>query len=364
MQRRAFAVATPKGAFSVKRKRADGSFSVYWYFQKRRGRTDAGPRHPLPGDPTRREFWEAYDAIMAAEQPIDPTGTMKALLAAYKAHKDYLDLAASSRAAYDIYLAVIEKAWGGLRVDGLTPLAIREFLDGYQDRPVAGNLCLSILTTVLAFGAERGYSRANPAREVSKFDIDGDGAHPWPEEVYAAISERAPEIWRRAAVLGRGTGQRGSDLIKMRPADWDGEGINHTITKLGGEGHWSPVDQPYAAIIRGWDCGDMTPYLSRANGQMHTAKSLQNGWGQFQRTKLGKELGADKVTLHGLRATAVCDDRVKQRNHQVIAARRGMSVQMVERYSRFVDKRLIAEQDQKGVVQMIGRNLQIKGEKP
>ena len=164
-------------------------------------------------------------------------------------------------------------------------------------------------------------------------------------------------------MLGRATGQRGSDLVKMRPADWDGEGIGHTIQKLGGVEHWSPVDQPYAAAIRAWACEPMVPYLTKANGERHTARSLRNGWDQFRRTKLGQELGAGAVTLHGLRALAVCDDRVKQRAHQVIAARRGMSAQMVMRYSRFVDNRLIAEQEQKGNVQTLQVNMLKNGEK-
>lgn len=348
-KRRAYAVTLPDWVFAVRRKRKNGTEAVYWYYQLRRGYPNHGPLTRIPGDPTRKEFWEAIDAILApAAVATDNPRTINALITEYKAARDALPArdapAEGSIRVYDLYLKRIQDRWDGLQADGLTPEAVRRFIDTYADRPVAGNLCLSILTTLLGWGAERGYGRVNPAREVSRFETDDDGAQPWPEDVWQAIVKDGPPIWQRTALLGRGTGQRTSDLIKLRPADWDGDGINHTIKKLRERPHWSPVDAEFAAIIRGWECPQMIPYLTRFNGKKHSSDSLRNAWQDWRATDQGKALGATDLTLHGLRALSVCDDRIKGRAHQVIAARKGMSLNQVMRYSRFVDQRLIAEE--------------------
>jgi integrase len=45
------------------------------------------------------------------------------------------------------------------------------------------------------------------------------------------------------AFLGRATGQRPSDLVKMRPADLTADGINVRIKKLGGKPHMGAAHQ-------------------------------------------------------------------------------------------------------------------------
>ena len=57
---------------------------------------------------------------------------------------------------------------------------------------------------------------------------------------------------RRMAFLGRATGQRVSDLVKMRPADLADDGINVRIGKLRDKPHFVPLTAAQMTEIKSW----------------------------------------------------------------------------------------------------------------
>ena len=58
---------------------------------------------------------------------------------------------------------------------------------------------------------------------------------------YRFVMEYAPAHLRRMAFLGRVTGQRVSDLVKMRPADLAHDGIKVRIGKLRDKPNFVPL---------------------------------------------------------------------------------------------------------------------------
>ena len=343
--RRARAVAIPEGVFTVKGRKGQ----LYWYFQQGRGTKAKGPLVRLPGGPTAPEFWTAYHA---AKGSTAAPNSIRAMIAEYKRSPRWERLRDGSKAIYGLALDRMQEAWGNLRPDQVTPAGVATMRDQFGDRPHTGNLTLSVIQEFFRFCAERGLCHANPAREVRRLEVDLDaGAKPIPDSVFQHIVNTAPAPIARYFWLARATGQRISDVLKMRPVDRDGAGINIEITKRRKDRkHWVPLAQEDAARIDAWGVEKLVPYVTGRGGKRQNPKAFRmafNDWkGRPENTLVGD------VTPHDLRATAVCDDRVKGYSHQEISARRGMSMQMVMHYSRHVDERLIASRTNKSETEL------------
>lgn len=331
--RRAALVPLPKGVFRV----AKGA-RVYWFHQERRGKPNAGPLTRLP-EPGTREWHEKLAEIMG-RPPGPPAGSFAELIAAYQAGPHWKRLTEGTRKTYAPCLRQIVAWWGDLAVSGLRPKHIAKAVETeYADRPAMGDMTVKVLRAVMRWGASRDWENAEPARAVERLHRDVESARPWPEDVWWRVVRDAPAPVARMAVLGRATGQRVSDLVKMRPADRDSAGICLRITKLRGKLHWAPVSPELLAIIDGWRVFPNARYIhnertGRPVGKDDLRKSLL--------TFLAG-IDAGHLTIHGLRAMAVCDRRMAGLSHQEIAAQIGMSFSMVGHYSKHMDQRLAAE---------------------
>lgn len=339
--RRARAVQIPKGVFPVTNRK---SGKTYWYFQEGRGTKAAGARHPLPGDPTTPEFWAAYQRAKGTQAT---PGSIRFVVDEYKQSPRWGRLREKSKEVYGLALDRMIAAWGNLFPHQVTPAGVATLRDQFGDRPQTGNLTLSVVQEFFRFCAERGLCQSNPAREVRRLEVDLDaGAKPIPEAIYQHIIRTAPGPIARYFRLGRATGQRISDVLKMRPAHLDGAGINIEITKRRKDRqHWVPITQEDLAELKRWNVEPLVPYVTGRGGKIQNPKAFRMAFNAWKARK-GNQIVGD-VTPHDLRATAVCDDRIKGYSHQEISARRGMSLQMVMHYSRHVDERLIASRTNK-----------------
>ena len=345
-------MSLPRGVFRVKR---------WWYYQHRRGKPDHGPLVKLPelGTP---EFWAKMAEIENGHAGPRPL-TVDALIADYKVHPKYTKLSAGSKSSYGPALNYIAKRWGPLRVDGLTPPAIQAFMDEvFLDRPSMGNLTLSVLKTLLRFGVPRGYINTNPAREIEELEEEGEGAKPWPEDIWQKVVDEAPVEISRLAVLGRATGQRVSDLVTMRPRQRDGAGINTGIKKLSVERHWCPLTPADIARLDGWAVFPSATYLADEKGRSFTTNTIRKRFDRY--VDSDAVIKAAGIRIHGLRSLAVCDRRIAGQPHQTIAAAIGMSLGKIMHYTKGIDQRLAAgeEREQNGPVKTGQPN--VKTERP
>jgi integrase len=328
----------PPGVQVVRSKGRD-----YYYFAPNRGTASAGRRIALGSDPKDPEFWR----VLAIAQGADANaqfrpGTFSTLIRAYRNSKEWNDHAENTRENYNISLGRIEAAWGPLPVDGLTPIGIYKLRDQFSATPVAANHLVSMIRTLIAWGIPRGYSTRNPAIEVVAIDIlDEQSARPWPEAAYSVILKQAPEHLRRAAFLGRVTGQRRSDLVKLGRKNRRDDGIDIQIKKLRGHRHFIPLKQSEIAEIDSWSCSDTGPWIVSPRGKPMSGDHLAASLLRFiaGRPEL-KDI--PQLTPHGWRAMAVCDRRMDGLTHQEISAQICMSLPMVMRYSRHIDQELLA----------------------
>lgn len=335
MSRRAVVMPLPKGITRIVNKRTG---KEYWYHQERRGKPDAGPRTALPefGTP---EFYREVARLTGAAQA--PQNTIAKLIADYKTQPEWAKRRPNTIATYETALGHISDAWGKQDPAGLTAAHVLALRTAFADRPSMGNMVLVMVRALMMLAVQTGLRADNPAREIKKIEETPDEAKPLTPEAWAAItSDAAPVALQRVAVLGRATGQRISDLVAMRPADRDADGIMLTITKLRDKPHWCPLRPEEIAIIDGWKQFPAATYITRENGRRHSDDTLRFAWNAFAATDAGKALRG--FTPHDLRATKVCDERIRGRHHGQIAAMVGMSLEMVTKYSRYIDQRLAA----------------------
>jgi integrase len=308
----------------------------YFYYQPKRGTKNAGKRVPLGSDTSNPDFWRRLRDARAV--PDNREGTFSALIAAWRA-KNWERLRPASRTAFDHYLNRLEIAAGDRLVAALTRRDIYLMLDGMSATPNAANFMLSVLRVLIEWGVPRGYRDDNPAIGVKPLPVEDSGHEPWPAEGYDFVVANAPTHLRRTAFLGRATGQRVSDLVKMRPADLAADGIFLRIGKLRDKKHFVPLTIEQMAEIKSWDVRDLDFFITTpATGRRCSAHYLSELWTNWRNSSEAASIRDLKMTIHGLRATKIDDLRRDGTSDGGIADEIGISEKMVRRYLRFADK--------------------------
>jgi integrase len=137
------------------------------------------------------------------------------------------------------------------------------------------------------------------------------------------------------------TGQRGSDAVRLGPTMVDDGGFD-----LGWRGQVKTGERPWCPILpelqREMDTWEKRPgpYVLTEFGKAYTRKYFAE---QFleKKAELVKQgiTVLDGTTLHGLRATAVSRLKRAGLSDTMISDIVGMSIEMIQRYCRFENKR-------------------------
>jgi len=93
------------------------------------------------------------------------------------------------------------------------------------------------------------------------------------------------------------------------------------------------------AEIRSWGVRDLAFFIATpVTGRRGIDRYLNHLWNEWRRSAGAAPIRELKMTLHGLRATAINDRRLVGTEDGAIVEELGMSVGMVKRYLRFADK--------------------------
>jgi integrase len=158
-------------------------------------------------------------------------GTFASVIHAYVASPKFDALAQKTRIGYRHYLDLAERpeTLGAYSVEVIRPSLVQAFLDGLADRPAAQRNARAALKAVEKWAIVRDLL---PWLITIGTEAPGsDGGHePWTDEQVRLAERSARQHIARIITLGSNTGQRGSDLVKMRWSDieeYDGRlGIN------------------------------------------------------------------------------------------------------------------------------------------
>ena len=234
-------------------------------------------------------------------------------------------------------MAELPDTLGALQVDVIRPALVQAFLDGFADRPAQQKCAQTALKAVEKWALVRDLL-PYPIT-IGTEAIGSTGGHePWTEGQVRLAERCARPHLARIITLAANTGQRGSDLVRMRWSDIeevDGRvGINVTQMKTGLV-IWVPFTQQLISAVATWERRP-TFIALKEDGLPFTRQQLSDQWLRERDTRPTlaplKEAG---LVMHGLRAFAVVRLRRAGANTGQIADMVGMSEQMVKRYSRF-----------------------------
>lgn len=265
-----------------------------------------------------------------------PPGSLTSVIQAYRLSDKFLKLAPATRASYDYGFRIAEKVIGDIPAADIRPSIMQEFFDQFSDRPATQKNVRSGFVALNKFGLVRDLF----ARSITESTQapGGDGSHePWDDEHVRLAELHARPDLARLVTLAANTGQRGSDLVKMRwqdVEDYSGrQGINVTQQKTG-KVLWVPFTRELITAIADWERRPGFIVL-KPSGSPYTRQQLSDTWKTHRDGNAALEpLTKADLTFHGLRATAVIRLRRAGVSKPLIADFVGMSVQMVDRYCR------------------------------
>lgn len=265
------------------------------------------------------------------------------VIRAFKASPKFQNLARSTQVnyAYAFRLAEHPDILGAIPVEEMRPALVQGFLDGFADRPAQQKCVQTALKSLEKWAIVRDLL-PYPITLGTEAQGSVGGHMPWTDEHVALAERHAKPHLSRIITLAANTGQRGSDLVRMRWTDieeYEGRpGINVTQRKTGLV-IWVPMTQELMAAMRSWE---RRPgyFILKEDGQPFTRPQLSDQWLRERDSNNAlASLAKAGLSMHGLRATACVRLRRAGANTGQIADMVGMSEQMVKRYCRFSEQR-------------------------
>lgn len=311
--------------------RSDGK--AYYYFRK------GGLRVRLPGLPGSRDFNEAYQAALG-QRPISTrhaTGTVGALIQAYRSSSDFRNLKPNSQAAYGIVLGKFGQAHGHRMVRDMNRDHAHKIIEAIQ-RPGMANLTRAVLQRVMGYAIKRGWRNDNPFAGIEPHKIGT--RHTWSEAELDAYEARwklgTRERLAYAALLY--TGQRGGDVVKLpRPAP-NATSITLTQEKTGTELTIPIKSELRQAIAAGPT--NIRFLIADAKGRPIKRPALT----LLIRRAAGLAGLPKKCTAHGLRKSLLRRLAEGGKSSKEIASVSGhKTLKEIERYTQAADQRTLAE---------------------
>ncbi|MCB1343124.1 MAG: integrase [Pseudooceanicola sp.] len=311
----------------------------YFYYQEGRGTTHAGERIKLPDNPQTPEFWNAVRQAQGVSGPT-PTDTIGALIDAFECAWPTMQrkLSRGTTDQYRRYLKVARKAWGDLPARDLRPKHVDALVRKIgAEKPGAANNVLDALKAMCRWAnGPVELMMHDPTQGVHHF-AKGEGHTPWTEAQLAFAEQTFTGALRRFYFLSRYTGQRISDVVALNPNNIDEGGftLRQKKTKVT---PWCPIFPELEAEMATWERRP-GPYLLQEVGKsIGKPFSPNQMWKVFDAERAKHPILAGAVP-HGLRANAVISLRSAGYTALLISDMVGMSVEMVEHYSRHADRK-------------------------
>lgn len=277
-------------------------------------------------------------------------GSFAEVIRDYLASPAFAKLGPSAQGSYrrNLMLAQMPECLGEKTVDQIGPADVQEFLDALSETPGKQSGAKTAIKAVEKWARVR--RRLGSSITDGTITIPSDGGHePWSfSQVEAAIKHARSDL-ARVVMLAVHTGQRGSDIVKMRWSDLEEQhgrqGIVVSQQKTGKSVRsathrlWVPLTNELSAAMATWERKPPFFIVLSPNGNRYSRQWLSKEWNVERDTNAAlKEHSKAGLVIHGLRATAVVRARKSGASVLEIASMYGMSEPMVARYSRLADQ--------------------------
>ena len=187
----------------------------YWYVRKNKW-LGLGP-----DEGEAKKTWALLEAGTVQAEDLKPQKivTLHDLFARY-GREILPEKAEKTRKDQQRQLELLDKILGDVRPDALTPVDVARYLD-QRGAPVSANREMALLSHIYTKALRWGLATTNPCRGVERNKIKARTRYVTDAE-FAAILQVVPPMLRFAMQLSYYTGQRLSDVLKMRWLDIDG----------------------------------------------------------------------------------------------------------------------------------------------
>ena len=265
-------------------------------------------------------------------------GTFAAVIRAFMMSPKFEALARSTRANYGYLLRIAElpESLGAVPVDEMRPALTQAFLDGFADRPAAQKKAQVAIKSLERWALVRDLL-PRPISTGTEAPGSEGGHMPWTDEQVEYAEQHARPHLSKIITLAANTGQRGSDLVRMRWSDIenvDGRpGVNVIQVKTGLR-LWVPFTTALQTAMATWE---RRPgfILVKPDGRPFIRQQVTDLWIRERQREALAPLRDAGLVLHGLRGTAVVRLRRAGATIPQITDMVGMSAPMVARYCRY-----------------------------
>lgn len=331
---------------------------------RRNGRTIA-----LRGTPGTAEFQQSYDearaqfargAEPAAPERIAPA-SLRWLCVQYFASTEYAQLAPSTQRARRLVLehilqetlsATSPLQFANCPLARFTSVHVRVLRDRKRAHPEAANIRVKTLRVLFnwALQNEVAHITHNPARDVTRLKIGGDGYHMWTDAERAQFENAHPigSKARLAYALLLHTGQRRSDIVRLGRQHVHSNALRFTQQKNIRRRPITlelPILPELHAVLSASSTGELT-FLVTEYGRPFTAP----GFGNWFRDRCN-EAGLTHCSAHGLRkAAATIAAENGATAHELMAIFGWLSLKEAERYTRAAEQKKLA---QRGMARLV-----------
>lgn len=195
-------------------------------------------RHRLPpfDDPTFDAEYARLSSDRVGIQTID--GSMAQLVQRYRRTQEYRSLAKTTKATRDLFLALIENNYGDHAYASMTRGWLKRERDTMADTPGKANNFVAVMSLLYTCAVELEMMPMNPCLGIKRLKI---GEHqPWPEADIERVMKACDPMIRLAIAVHLYTGQRISDVCRMKWSDVD-DGVIRVKQQKTGTEVWVPI---------------------------------------------------------------------------------------------------------------------------
>jgi integrase len=326
-----------KGVHEKRVKLADGTVAVYRYDRKTGKRLDGEPGTP------------AFDASLAkARGAVPPTtrGTWGDVVRLYKGSPEFTKNKPATRQWYD---RALERArgWSDRPIEDIRRVEVLELRNAIATfAPAEANNFISVMRIVMKWSVKYEFREFNPVDQIEP--LPGGEWRPWREEEFDHALAHLAERYRRAVILAAYTGQRASDIVRMRWSAYDGEAIWQGKQKKTA-GHqstielWIPCHPELKRELDAWKAeASALTILTSARGLPWKIETFLHDMGLALKAL---PQWADDAVFHGLRKlAAVRLAEVGCSEAQIGAITGHEDLEMIRHYTKQASQRRLARE--------------------
>lgn len=309
--------------------------NVYAYFNTGKTKANGNTIYVRLPHPSTTGFFDSYAAMKGARTKREAIGYLVAdLVRDYEGSMEKrADLAEGTKSLYRLTNKRVVELLGEYPVNDVQPSDVRFMLENKMPGAGAHNIFLSLIRNLYAWGRQNEKTTLDPAKDMKPLKIGEHG--PWPEPILFAGLRAEDDLLRLAIHLLYFTGQRISDVMKMRWSDiLDGE--IHVIQQKTNKEVTPPLHRDLAAELARTPKRGFT-IIATETGEPVKAAFLRARIKEFTKAR-GKE-----CVPHGLRKNAVIALLEAGCTVAEVSAITGQTFQIVEKYASKVNRRRLGK---------------------